>query len=87
MSRLRLSTMMSLAGHLARRSDISSPGPASAANRYLAAGLVDELDLIAPPILGRGELPWARPGSDTTRPEWIRAIDASGPTHITYRLS
>jgi RibD C-terminal domain len=40
----------------ARGRDVSLPGGASAVNQYLAAGLVDEIDIsIAPLILGTGE--------------------------------
>jgi dihydrofolate reductase len=46
----------------ARGRDVSLPGGASAVNQYLAAGLVDEIDIsIAPLILGTGERLFFKP--------------------------
>jgi dihydrofolate reductase len=67
--------------------DVWLAGGASVVNQYLAAGLVDEIDIsIAPVILGRGERLFAglEPGSLDLRQ--VRAIDAPGVTHIRYEV-
>lgn len=67
--------------------DVSLPGGASAVNQYLAAGLVDEIDIsIAPLILGAGERLFAGLDRGTLKLEQIRAIDAPGVTHIKYEV-
>ena len=68
--------------------DIWLAGGASVANQYLAAGLVDELDLsIAPVLLGGGERLFEGVGGAGRRLEQVRAVDAPGVTHIKYRVS
>src|SRR5581483_8718951 len=68
--------------------DVWLAGGASVANQFLAAGLVDELDLsISPLILGGGERLF-----DGLRPravslEQVRAVDAPGVTHVKYRVT
>jgi dihydrofolate reductase len=67
--------------------DVALAGGASVANQYLAAGLVDEIDVsIAPVILGDGErlFDGLEPGS--LRLEQLRAVDAPGVTHIKYSV-
>ena len=67
--------------------DISLPGGASVVNQYLAAGLVDEIDIsIAPLILGTGERLFAGLDRGTLELEQIRAVDAPGVTHIKYEV-
>jgi dihydrofolate reductase len=71
----------------ARGQDIWLAGGASVVNQYLAAGLVDEIDVsIAPVILGDG----ARLFEDLERGALnltqIRAVDAPGVTHIKYQV-
>ena len=56
-------------------------------NQYLAAGLVDEIDVsISPMILGGGErlFEGVEPGALTLAQ--VRAVDAPGVTHIKYEL-
>ena len=65
--------------------DVWLAGGASVANQYLAAGLVDELDVsIAPLILGGGErlFEGLDRGRLTLTP--VRSVDAPGVTHIKY---
>ena len=60
-------------------------GGADVGRQYLAAGLVDELDLsVVPLLLGSG----ARllEGLGGLRLEQVRAVEAPGVTHLTYRL-
>jgi dihydrofolate reductase len=66
--------------------DVALAGGASVVNQYLAAGLVDEIDIsIAPLILGAGERLFA--GLDGPfKLKQIRAVDAPGVTHIRYSL-
>jgi dihydrofolate reductase len=65
--------------------DIWLAGGADVANQYLAAGLVDEIDLsIAPRLLGGGSRLFESVGSDAVALEQIRAVDAPGATHIKY---
>jgi dihydrofolate reductase len=68
--------------------DVWLAGGTSAANQFLAARLVDKLDIsIAPLILGAGErlFDGFQPGSVELKQ--IRAIDAPGVTHIKYEVS
>jgi dihydrofolate reductase len=65
--------------------DIWLAGGADAANQYLAAGLVDEIDLsIAPLLLGGGSRLFEGVGIDAVALEQVRAVDAPGVTHIKY---
>ena len=67
--------------------DVTIGGGADVINQYLAAGLVDELDLsIAPLVLGGGERLFEGVGPEV-RLEQVRAIDAPGVTHVKYRVS
>jgi dihydrofolate reductase len=68
--------------------DVSLGGGADVAQQYLAAGLIDELDLnVAPVLLGGGTRLFDKiAGADITL-EQVRAIEAPGVTHIKYRVS
>ena len=60
-------------------------GGAEVVNQYLAAGLLDELELhIAPVVLGGG----ARLLDNVTgvKLEQVRAVEAPGVTHLKYRV-
>ncbi len=66
--------------------DVTIGGGADVINQYLAAGLVDELDLhMAPLVLGGGARLFDGVGPDL-RLEQIRAVDAPGVTHLKYRV-
>jgi dihydrofolate reductase len=68
--------------------DVWLAGGAAAANQYLAAGLVDEIDVsIAPMLLGGGERLFEGVDGGAIRLEQIRAVDAPGVTHIKYRVA
>jgi len=65
--------------------DVSLGGGADAARQYLAAGLVDEMEIsLVPLLLGRGErlFDGVAPGPGL---EQVRAVEAPGVTHIRYR--
>jgi dihydrofolate reductase len=66
--------------------DVTIGGGASAINQYLAAGLVDELELnIAPLVLGGGARLFDGVGADL-KLEQLRAVEAPGVTHMKYRV-
>jgi dihydrofolate reductase len=66
--------------------DVLVSGGASAARQFLAAGLVDELNIdLVPLILGGGERLLDDVGGDL-RLEQVRAVDAPGVTHLRYRV-
>ena len=66
--------------------DVSLGGGANVAQQYLAAGLIDEVEIsIVPRLLGDGErlLDNLGPG---VKLEQVRAIEAPGVTHLKYRV-
>ena len=66
--------------------DVSIGGGADIINQYLAAGLVDELEVhIAPLILGGGERLFDGVGPDL-KLEQLRAVEAPGVAHLKYRV-
>ena len=66
--------------------DVFIGGGASIINQYLAAGLVDEIELhVVPLVLGSGARLLEGVGPEV-RLEQIRAIDAPGVTHLKYRV-
>jgi dihydrofolate reductase len=71
----------------AKGKDVWLAGGASVINQYLAAGLVDEIDLsIAPLVLGGGERLFEGLERDSLKLTQIRAVDAPGVTHIKYQV-
>lgn len=68
--------------------DVWLAGGASVVNQYLAAWLVDEIDVsIVPLILGAGSRLFEGLKGETPKLEQIRAVDAPGVTHIKYQVS
>jgi len=68
--------------------DVWLAGGASVVNQFLAARLVDEIDLsIAPVILGAGARLFDGVERGALELEQIRAVDAPGVTHIKYEVS
>jgi dihydrofolate reductase len=66
--------------------DVIVGGGADVINQYLAAGLVDELELhIAPLLLGGGARLFDGVGPDVTL-EQLRAVEAPGVTHVKYAV-
>ena len=66
--------------------DVFIGGGASIINQYLAAGLVDELELhIVPLMLGGGSRLFDGVGRDL-RLEQVRAVEAPGVAHLKYRV-
>ena len=66
--------------------DVFIGGGADVINQYLAAGVVDEIELhIAPILLGGGARLFEGVGPNVKLEE-IRAIDAPGVAHLKYRV-
>jgi dihydrofolate reductase len=66
--------------------DVFLGGGADLINQYLAAGLVDELELhVAPILLGGGSRLFEGVGPDLKLEE-LRAVEAPGVAHLKYRV-
>jgi dihydrofolate reductase len=62
-------------------------GGAKVAQQYLAAGLLDELELhVVPVVLGDGARLFDNLRDADVRLEQIRAVEAPGVTHLKYRV-
>ena len=80
-------SVLEQAKEAARGRDVWLAGGASAVNQYLAARLIDQIDIsIAPLILGSGARLFEGLDRGTPKLEQIRAIDAPGVTHIEYEV-
>ncbi len=67
--------------------DVTVGGGADAINQFLAAGLVDELELnVVPLVLGGGARLFEGVGPDLAL-EQVRAVEAPGVTHLKYRVA
>jgi dihydrofolate reductase len=68
--------------------DVMLWGGAQVVNQYLAAGLLDELELhVVPVLLGGGARLFADLGDAEVQLEQVRAVEAPGVTHLKYRMS
>jgi dihydrofolate reductase len=66
--------------------DVLLGGGADAINQYLAAGLVDVLELhVVPLVLGGGARLYEGVGPELVL-EQVRAVEAPGVTHVRYRV-
>jgi dihydrofolate reductase len=67
--------------------DVTIGGGAAVINQYLAAGLVDEIELnLAPLVLGGGARLFEDVGPDLGL-EQLRVVEAPGVTHLKYRVA
>lgn len=67
--------------------DVSLGGGANAAQQFLAAGLIAEMEIhIVPLLLGAGERLFDNLGGSNIRLEPVRTIEAAGVTHVKYRV-
>lgn len=67
--------------------DVMLWGGANVVNQYLAAGLLDELELhVVPLLLGGGARLFDDIGDAGVRLEQVRAVEAPGVTHVKYRI-
>jgi dihydrofolate reductase len=65
--------------------DVSLAGGASAAQQYLVAGLVDEMEInLVPILLGRGERLFENVGSDLHGLELVQTVAAPNVTHLKF---
>ena len=65
--------------------DVTLAGGAKAAQQYLAAGLVDEMELnVVPTLLGRGERLFEGIGNDLHGLELVRTIAAPKVAHLKF---
>src|SRR5205807_10655790 len=78
---------LELAREAANGRDVGLWGGAQAIQQYMAAGLLDELELhVVPVLLGDGERLFDNLGDAEPQLEQIRAVDAPGVTHLKYRV-
>jgi dihydrofolate reductase len=71
----------------AAEADITVIGGANAIQQYVAAGLVDELEIsISPRFLGGGERLFDNVDGADIELEQLRAVEGLGVTHISYRV-
>jgi dihydrofolate reductase len=65
--------------------DVSLAGGARAGRQYLAAGLVDEMEIsLVPTLLGSGERLFEGVGDDLHGLELVRTVAAPGVTHLKF---
>jgi dihydrofolate reductase len=65
--------------------DVTLAGGASAAQQYLAAGLVDEMEInLVPVLLGSGERLFDGVGDDLHGLELVRTVAATKVTHLKF---
>jgi dihydrofolate reductase len=68
--------------------DVSIGGGVATVNRYLAAGVIDEILIsLVPVLLGGGSRLFDDLGGANLKPEPVGVVDAPGVTHIRYRAS
>ena len=67
--------------------DVSLGGGAAVFQQYLAAGLVDDIQLsVVPILLGDGTRLFDNVAGPDVKLEPVRVVDAPGVTHLTYRV-
>ena len=67
--------------------DVMLWGGGNIAQQYLAAGLLDELELhVVPVLLGDGARIFGNLGDAEVQLEQVRPVEAPGVTHLKYRV-
>ena len=80
-----IETALEKAQRAASGKDVSLAGGAKAAQQYLAAGLVDEMEIhLVPTLLGAGERLFERVGDDLHGLELVRAVATPQVTHLKF---
>ena len=80
-----IETALDQARRAAGGKDVSLAGGATAAQQYLVAGLVDEMEIsLVPTILGSGERLFEGIGDDLHGLELVRTVAAPDVTHLKY---
>jgi dihydrofolate reductase len=78
---------LKLAREAAGGKDVWLTGGASVIRQYLRAGLLDEIEIsLTPVLLGEGERLFADLDGSEIELEQVRAVEAPGVTHISYRV-
>jgi dihydrofolate reductase len=78
---------LKLAREAAGGKDVWLTGGASVIRQYLRAGLLDEIEIsLTPVLLGGGERLFADLDGSEIELEQVRAVEAPGVTHISYRV-
>jgi dihydrofolate reductase len=82
-----LEQALALAREASGGRDVAVSGGAGVAKQYLAAGLLDELTVhLVPVLLGAGVRLFEPSAQTPPRLEQVRAIEAPGVSHLTYRV-
>jgi dihydrofolate reductase len=80
-----IETALELAMRAAGGKDVSLAGGANAAQQYLAAGLVDEMEInLAPTLLGSGERLFDGVGDNLHGLDLVRTVAAPKVTHLKF---
>jgi dihydrofolate reductase len=83
-----IESALSQAKRAAAGKDVLIGGGAKTVQQFLAAGLVDEVNIsMAPLFLGGGERLFDNLGDTPPRLEQTRVVDAPGVVHIRYRVT
>jgi dihydrofolate reductase len=78
-------TALEQARQVAGRKDVALAGGARAAQQFLAAGLVDEMEIsLVPTLLGTGERLFERIGDDLHGLKLVRTVAAPGVAHLKF---
>jgi dihydrofolate reductase len=78
---------LDMAQQAAKGQDVAISGGASVAKQYLAAGLIDEIQVhLVPVFLGAGVRLFDDPALSAVKLTQERVIEAPGVTHVTYRV-
>jgi dihydrofolate reductase len=76
-----------MAQEAAAGKDVMVGGSASAAKQYLAAGLLDQIDLhLVPVFLGKGLRVFEDAALSAVTLEQQRVVEAPGVTHLRFRV-
>jgi dihydrofolate reductase len=68
--------------------DVSLAGGAQAVQQYLAAGLLDEMEIsVVPRLLGGGSRLFDNVGDAEFELEQVGSVEAPGVTHLSYRVA
>jgi dihydrofolate reductase len=82
-----IAAALALARDAADGRDAAVSGGAGIAKQYLAAGLIDEIQIhLVPVLLGAGVRLFDTPPAAVTTLEQVQVVEAPGVTHLTYRV-
>ena len=83
-----IESALSQARRAAADKDVLIGGGAKTIQQFLAAGLVDEVNVsVVPLLLGGGERLFANLGDPAPRFEQTRVVEATGVVHLRYRVA